>query len=87
MNANHILKTWPEPFQAILDGRKNYEIRKNDRDFKINDILYLTEFDPATDGFTGRGRLVRVTYMTNGGSWGLPKDLCVMSIKSEPLEE
>ena len=29
----HYLKTWPEPFAAILDGRKMFEVRVNDRGF------------------------------------------------------
>jgi len=88
--ATHDLKTWPEPFQAILDGRKRYEIRENDRGFTVGDGLFLREFridvgqGVLSDGaYTGRTCLVYVTYMTRGGEWGLPPTLCVMSIAKE----
>lgn len=95
MSGKHHLKTWPGPFQAILDGRKRHEIRKADRDFQTGDTLVLQEWDPkfppqpyvgsVPGAYTGRSVRVRVTYLTAPGQWGLPADLCVMSV--EKLEE
>ena len=42
----HELKTWADPFEAVWDGRKQYEIRKDDRDFHVGDSLHLFEFVP-----------------------------------------
>lgn len=87
MSKEHELKTWPEPFQAVLDGKKCHEIRANDRGFAVGDVLLLREWDPThlTDyehkRYTGRSCRVRVTYVTPGGMWGLPAGLCVMSIE------
>ncbi len=91
MSRTHILKTWPEPFQAVLDGRKRYEIRVNDRFFVVGEVLHLKEYrvDIAEAGalgegaFTGREAFARVTYMSPGGTWGLPANLCVLSIELE----
>jgi hypothetical protein len=87
----HVLKTWPEPFQAVLDGRKRYEIRKDDRGYAVGDVLRLREWDPTPQtfgysqaGYTQREHTVRVTYITPAGSWGLPASLCVMSIEKDP---
>lgn len=43
MNAIHKLKTDTEVFQAIVDGRRTFEIRFNDRNFKVGDELVLLE--------------------------------------------
>ena len=43
MNASHKLKTDSEVFQAVVEGRKTFEIRFNDRDFKVGDELVLLE--------------------------------------------
>lgn len=50
----HNLKTWPEYFQAVIDGKKTFEIRKNDRDFKVGNELLLQEYDPEQETYTGR---------------------------------
>lgn len=51
----HELKCWPEPFLAVRQGRKKFEIRRNDRDFKRGDVVVLREFQPngRTDEETG----------------------------------
>lgn len=51
----HRLKCWPEFFAAIVAGTKTFEIRENDRDYKVGDALTLAEFIPhETCGGTGR---------------------------------
>lgn len=77
----HELKTWPAPFEAIERGTKHHEIRKNDRRFIQGDLLQLREWEPSTERYTGRERTVRVSYVSYGGAWGLPEDMCVMSIE------
>jgi hypothetical protein len=37
----HELKCWPEPFEAMLAGRKRPEIRRMDRPFTVGDWLVL----------------------------------------------
>lgn len=78
----HELKTWPAPFEAVVAGRKPYEIRRADRPFAVGDDLHLREWRPAEGGggghYTGREVVVTVTYITRAGEWGLPADRCVM---------
>lgn len=93
----HDLKCWPDPFAAIVRGEKTHEIRKNDRDYHVGDTLLLREwmqtgtrvtergprgFTIETIGkYTGRETRSLVTHLTPGGQWGLPNDICVMSIR------
>jgi len=64
----HVIKAWPEFFEALVDGRKKFEIRFNDRAYAVGHKLRIREFIPSPEGggrFTGRevGRVI--TYMTN----------------------
>lgn len=78
----HYLKTWPEYFQAVKDGFKTFDIRKNDRDFKAGDILILEEWDPETKDYTGRFIWVSVLYVTTlPEGFGLAPGFVCMSIR------
>lgn len=58
----HELKTWPEHFQATWEGKKKFEIRKNDRDFQIGDDVSLKEYSFETDTYSGRSMIAEITY-------------------------
>jgi len=60
----HDLKTWPEYFQPIAEGRKTFEIRYNDRDFQVGDTLHLREWS-AAKGYSGNEAWAEVTYATD----------------------
>ena len=44
MSKTHELKIYPKYFEAILDGKKTFEIRKNDRYFHVGDRIVLKEW-------------------------------------------
>lgn len=86
----HELKTWSEHFEEVFMGRKTYEVRKNDRDFKVGDMLILQEGDLGGAGMsdydltffpTGRTLARKVTHILHGGEFGIEKDYVVMSIQ------
>ena len=81
--ADHHLKTWPEPFQAVWSGKKTHEVREFDRPFAVGDTLRLFEYyPPPAENFTGRYVRAFVQYITPPDSFGLPSNLGVMSIVS-----
>lgn len=79
----HRWKTWPEPFSAVLSGRKHHEVRMDDRDAEEGDVAYLDEWDPETREYTGAysGPWV-IGYISRGPEWGLPHGLCVFTLRA-----
>jgi len=76
--THHYLKIETEYFQAIQNDKKKFELRKNDRDFKIGDILHLNEV--ASGVPTGRELLgLEIKYILYGGKYGIPEDYCIMN--------
>ncbi|MDT1958956.1 ASCH/PUA domain-containing protein [Carnobacterium divergens] len=61
----HTLKTEPSYFEAVLNGSKKFEIRKNDRNYQVGDFLLLQEWDPKESMYTGRSVLVKIIYMSD----------------------
>lgn len=65
MNNLHTLKLQQPFFNAVLDGFKMFEVRRNDRDFKVDDYLCLEEFDYEKRSYTGRFINKRIAYITD----------------------
>lgn len=76
----HELKTWPAYYRQVVGGFKTFEIRKNDRDYAVNDTLKLLEWDPQTEAYSGYYTEVQVSHLLAGGRFGLDPDYVVMSI-------
>jgi ASC-1-like (ASCH) protein len=61
----HELKLEKDYFGSVLAGFKTFEIRFNDRDYQVGDILVLKEWDWFSESFTGREVEKKITYITN----------------------
>lgn len=57
----HILKTVSPHFQNIVNGIKTFEVRKDDRDFQVNDVLILNEYSPS-ECYAGSGQVPELRY-------------------------
>ena len=67
-------------FNDILYNNKNFELRKNDCDYKVNDIIKLKEYNDKE--ITGNYVIVRITYvLKNVPECGLDKDYCIFGFK------
>ena len=81
----HILKTHPPEFQAVALLHKTLELRdSSDRDFRVGDVLSLREYLPDLGQYSGQIVHALVTHIVPGGKWGLPDNLCALSIKVVP---
>lgn len=65
----HELKTVQPFFDDVLTGKKKFEVRKNDRNFKVNDELLLREYIPETKSYTGRELQMVITYILNNADY------------------
>ena len=57
----HDLKIIKQYFEDVINDIKTFEVRKNDRDFKIGDIVNLREIDDGE--YTGRSCSVCISYI------------------------
>lgn len=92
----HELKTDAGFFQAVIDGQKPFEIRRNDRNYQVGDILVLKETkypgyamnacqDSAPLVYTGRKTRRRITYiMPPQEAYGLTYGFIAMT--TEPVD-
>lgn len=63
--SHHNLKILVPWFEDILKNNKRFEIRINDRDFKVGDTVTLEEFDGEEQKFTGLQINVEIVYITD----------------------
>ena len=59
----HYLKILSMFFEDALIGLKPFEIRLNDRDFQVGDLVWLLEIESGK--YTGRMIFGKITYMTD----------------------
>lgn len=74
----HDLKILPEFFGPVIEGRKTFEIRKNDRGFQKGDTVRLLEWDGMK--FTGDSATRRILYIFEGPGYGIEAGFCVMAL-------
>jgi len=84
--TQHDIKTWPPFYQMSLDEDKPFELRKNDRNYKVGDILWSREWDPRKKDYTGRAAKYKVKSLVEKDPWGfLTPGTCCMGL-SKPFD-
>lgn len=78
VGKTHKIKCLSEYFDAVWSGRKTFELRKNDRDYTVDDIVWLRE---EKDGkLTGRVAIVKINYLLKDvPQYGLENGYCIFS--------
>jgi hypothetical protein len=87
MSKIHHVKSWPQYFKPIEAGLRTHELRRNDRDYNVGDLMVLEEFDPAMKKYAGNVLEVEITAMTSMNqpcavsSEALDPEFCIPSIR------
>lgn len=77
---NHELKILPKYYVDCENETKTFELRKNDRNYKLNDVLILKEWNG--EKYTGRSSSFSITYILKDVvEYGLKKGFLIIGIK------
>lgn len=75
----HELKIYPKYFEDVISGKKKFEIRKNDRKYRVGDILKLKEWDNIK--YSGREVRAEVIYLIDDKFAGIQPGYVVMGVE------
>lgn len=74
----HDLKILPQYFEEVIKGHKRFELRKDDRDYKVGDRIVLNEYENGE--YTGRkSTAFPIRYiLRNCPEYGLKDGYCII---------
>ena len=79
--AAHNLKLKTEYVTEVMYGEKTFELRKNDRDFKVGDLIHFTDTE-GKELICNEDNIFKITYILKDvPEYGLDKDYCIFGIK------
>lgn len=67
--STHELKLKSSYYNTSLINAKTFEIRKNDRNFKVGDVLKLVEVSSETQEITGKFHCKQITYILDNAEY------------------
>lgn len=79
----HQLKCWPEYYSMIAEGIKTFDLRKNDRGFKVGQQIQFEEWSPNLKEYSGRVTQRRIVYILENFT-GLLPGYCILGLESVP---
>lgn len=82
---DHELKCDPYWFSKVMHCRKNFEIRKHDRDFQEGDRIILREYDRGTNRYVEDHSLTFVIslVMTSVDHEGIAPGFCALGLQTQ----
>ena len=92
----HELKIKHEYLIEVDRGRKTFELRKNGRDYQVDDLIHFIDIEDEDKEFKpwhlepsiDKDALYKITYVLKDvPEYGLDKDYCILGIKKLNIEE
>lgn len=81
MSKLHHLKCVDPYFTDVWEGRKTFEIRRNDRDYQIGDVVILQRYDPRLSTWLSGVIVAKVGYvLEHAEAFGVAKGYVVLSL-------
>jgi hypothetical protein len=78
----HALKTWKQYYKSQSDGDKLFELRKDDRPYKVGDTFLSQEWDQDKSEYTGDETEYNITYVLRDAEFfGLKSGYCILQLK------
>jgi hypothetical protein len=78
----HQLKTWLEYYPDIDNHTKNFELRKNDRNFQVHDFVKLYPVDRRENKIGNRFIIAKITYLlSDSEKFGLENGHVILALK------
>jgi hypothetical protein len=76
----HELKIKSEYLIEVIEGAKPFELRKDDREYKVGDFLHLRGYQDGR--YTSLETVKEITYIFRGGEYGLEKGFAILGLKN-----
>ena len=76
----HELKIKDEYFKEVLRENKTFELRKNDRDYQVGDLIHFVDID-GNPSYNEKLVFLITDVLRNVQEYGLDKDYCILAIK------
>lgn len=78
----HRVKVWTTFFDRLVDGSKPWEVRKNDRHYRVGDVLDLQEWNPSKEEYTGRSVQRVIVDVFAGGQFGIEEGHVLLGLEN-----
>ena len=75
----HILKIKDKYYQDLIRGRKSFELCKNDRDYKVGDLIHFVGINGEEYNYNV---YIIVYVLKDVPEYGLDKDYCILGIRN-----
>lgn len=80
----HTIKCWTPYYEAVLDGRKKFDVRRDDRGYQAGDFVHLQQYEPGTGYVCDPDDNVpytiekKISYILPGGQFGIESGYVVL---------
>ena len=75
-------KILPEYFRYVRRREKTFELRKDDSDYQVGDVLVLQEWNAEKQEYTGCRVTREITYiLRDAPEYGLQEGYCILAMQ------